>query len=254
MIDKKQFNEWMSEFFDTKFNQLRYSNTRYPKRMEKITIDLSVAPSQPVKIAIPFKSLLVSRIFSTSSTSTDKAGSISVMFDYDNLMNQSNAIQLFTNDSFTLDTEVATGFLTWSAQADTSVTLYIFVDIEYKTGSTKTSIVGSVSVTNSSSTPLYAKSLVPTITVGSYSNVTNANVRTIPAGKYAWVTVQGSSGGAVGCSANISGTKILDTSSFAGTQVASSIRICVPTGTVFGVVSNSAGAIVSFVFEEYDVI
>jgi hypothetical protein len=187
MMDKKTFNQWMDEFFDSKFNQLRYSNTRYPKRMEKVTLDLSVAPSQPVKIPIPFRSMLVSRIYSTSVTATDKAGSISVMFDYDNLMNQSNAIQLFTNDSFSLDTEVASGFLTWSAQADTTIQLYFFVDIDYKTGSTKTSIVGSVNITASS--PLGIKQ-VPSSTTQIVA-VNTSSSYTIPAGFYAHVSAWG---------------------------------------------------------------
>jgi len=252
-MEQADFNRYMDEYFQNKFNQLSYSNQRYPKRMEKITLDLSVAPTQPVKISVPFKSCLVSRIYSTSVTTTDKAGSVKILFDYDNLMNIQNAVTLFVNDSFVMDTSVATGYLTWTAQADTTIDIYFFVDLDYRAGTTKTQIVGTVSVQNSTSTPLYAKSLVPVVTAVSLSNTTNASVRTIAAGLYAWVTIQCSSGGPVGCSATVNGTKVIDASSFASTQVTSSIRICVPTGTVFGMTSNNAGAIVSFLFEEYTV-
>ena len=194
------FNAWLNDFFTTKFNSLSYSNQRLPKRMEKLVLDLSVAPAQPIKIPVPFKSCLVSRVFSTAATSTDKAGSVSIMFDYDNLMNQTNAVQLFVNDSFVMDTSVSQAFLTWSAQADTSITLYFFVDIDYRAGTTKTQIVGNVSVVSAST--LATKQVISSTLQKYQTNGTSA-AYVIPNGFYADIFYSYSSSSAVGSVAYI---------------------------------------------------
>jgi hypothetical protein len=129
-LNQATFNQWMQAFVDKATNDLRFSNTRFPKRMEKITLDLSVAPTQPVKINVPFKSVQVSRIFSTATPTLTRSGKISVMFDYDNTMNQANAIDMYQDDNLVLEHESSIAFLTWTAQTDTSITLYFYVDID----------------------------------------------------------------------------------------------------------------------------
>lgn len=209
MFTKETFQSWMNDYFQNKFNQLSYSNQRLPKRMEKITLDLSVASVNPLKIPVPFKSCLVSRVYSTATPTTDKAGSVKILFDYENTMNVQNAISIFVNDAFSMDNSVSQAFLTWSAQADTSIDLYFFVDIDYRAGTTKTQIVGTVSTQNSSATAFYNKPPIPdsctayTLT-GTASNTT---IYTCPVGKYAIVSA--TSSGAVGgdnAQAKIGGT------------------------------------------------
>lgn len=182
-MDQQTFNQYMEAFYQNKNNQLGYSNRTYPKRMEKVTLSLATAPTNPQKINVPFKSALISRVYSTAVPTTDKAGSIKVLFDYDNTMNVANAVSMFVNDSFSLDTEVAVAYLTWDAQADTSIDIFFFVDIDYRAGTTKTQIVGTVTVQEA--TPLAVKTVPNLVTrlVGSNNTATY----TVRAGYYAKV-------------------------------------------------------------------
>lgn len=247
------FQNWLESYNQQKKNQQSFGIQNIPARVFRKTIDMTTAASIPISTGVPFNGIHVEKIYdATTGLSVD--GNIKLNFDRAMIDIDSTYKRLVENDCFTLGFSTANAFLSWTAQANVKVDICFFNDIDYKSGSQKTTISGVISVANSSANALYAKSVIPVITVASLSNTTNNNVRTIPVGKYAWVTIQCSSGGAVGCSANISGTKIIDCSSYASTQVANSIRICVPAGTVFGMTSNSAGAIVSFVFEEYDVI
>lgn len=171
-LNQATFNQWMQSFIEKTTNDLRFSNARFPKRMEKVTLDLSVAPSQPQKISVPFKSVQVSSIFSTASPTVRKSGKVSIMLDYDNTMNQANAIDLYQEDNFIVEHESSVAFLTWTAQADTSVTLYFYVDIDVEP-SVKRPIV-------SSEPPMSIQAIaITTITTGTY---------TIPAGYKARVT------------------------------------------------------------------
>lgn len=187
LLDQASFNQWMTEFFNKKSNQLEYSITSQPKRMEKLTLDLSTANSSGYKVPVPFKSCVVSRIYSTA-TGTDKAGSVRILFDQPNIGNLKNAVNLFVNDTLTGETLFSESYLLWDAQADTTIEIYFFPDIQVSTGTTKTQIVGNVSVTNSSSLALYNRSVIPTATYQSYVvNGTNSNFYTVPAGKFAVV-------------------------------------------------------------------
>lgn len=245
-MDQITFNQYMNDFFQNKFNQLSYSNTRYPKRMEKITLSLATAPTQPIKISVPFKSCLVSRIYSTAVPTTDKAGSVKILFDYDNLMNIQNAVSLFVNDSFVMDTEASAGFLTWDAQADTTIEIYFFVDIDYRAGTTKTQIVGTVSVK-----PLSLA--IPTSILNYVQTAVGNQSYTVPAGYYARVSFS-----IICTDSGIAHTEINATvfnKAFASTNnyVASNTApIIVPTGTILKIVVDAAAnASVAMAIELY---
>jgi hypothetical protein len=186
MLDKTTFKDWLSEFFMQKSNELQYSKESQPKRMEKITVDLSASTVNPVQINVPFKSMIISRVYSTASPTIDKSGSIFVLFDQDNLANIKNAVSLFPNDTLRSGTLVSKCFLTWTAQADTSMDIYFYPDIEVVAGTTKTQIVGAVSVQNTNATSIYSKPTIPSlITRLNSAGTTSYSVRT---GFYAMVT------------------------------------------------------------------
>ena len=63
LLDQASFNQWLQEFFNKKSNELNYSNTNQPKRVEKITIKLDTAEYLGRKISIPFKSCFVRRFY-----------------------------------------------------------------------------------------------------------------------------------------------------------------------------------------------
>lgn len=245
MFTQETFNQFMDGFFNSKFNQLSYSNQRYPKRMEKLVLDLSVAPTQPVKVPVPFKSCLVSRIYSTSVTTTDKAGTVKIMFDYDNLMNQTNAVNLFVNDSFVMDTAVAQAYLTWSAQSDTTIEIYFFVDIDYRAGTTKTQIVGTVTVQEAA--PVAIKQ-VPSLSIQKTAVNTTATY-TVPAGKYAVACVNCMAGSTGIANATVNGVVVMG-NVVNGIQSATG-TMYLRAGDVLVCSSSSAQNIVSAQIAEY---
>jgi hypothetical protein len=190
MMNKTTFNEWLSEFFMEKNNELDYSLTSSPKRMEKITLDLSVTLINPFHVKVPFKSMIVSRIYSTAS-GLDKGGTLAVLFDQANLGNIKNAVNLFPNDTLRSGTSISQCFLTWQPQADTSCDIYFYPDIEVVAGTTKTQIVGTVTVANTNATAAYVKNAIPSAKAYiAVTTITTTNY-TVPPGKFARVTFTG---------------------------------------------------------------
>lgn len=179
LLDQASFNQWLTEFFNKKSNELAYSRGNQPKRMEKLTLSLASANTEGYKVPVPFKSCVVSRIYSTS-TGTDKAGSIRILFDQPNLGNLNNAVNLFVNDTLKSETLFTESYLLWSAQADTTMELYFFPDLEISTGTTKTQIVGTVTTSNGIAVPSATSQFA-------YINATGTNFYTVPSGKYAIV-------------------------------------------------------------------
>jgi len=215
MLDKTTYMNWLSEFFNTKSNDLQYAITQQPKRMEKITLDLSVATVNAKQIDVPFKTMIISRIYSTATPATDKSGQIAISFDQDNLANLKNSINLFPNDTLRSGTLVSKSFLTWTAQSDTSIDIYFYPDIEVVAGTTKTQIVGTVTVANTYASPLFVKPFKPSSTQRLFSNNSGTSSYTIPAGFYGIVKclIQSAAG------TNyllIAGANILDSSQAAG--------------------------------------
>ena len=254
MMDEISFKQWLSEFFTKKSNELQYSITSQPKRMEKITIDLSVAPINPFRVAVPFKSMTVNRIFSTSSPATDKSGTISILFDQPNLGNIANAIALFPNDTLNSGTLVSECYFTWTAQADTSITIYFYPDISLVAGTTKTQIVGSVSVINTALTALQTKYPQPS-SLASIQCAGNAGAATytVAAGFYARVTGYANSGTATGFGAvTVGGGAFYIALAQAGANLTSNSQsVFAPAGTQIAVSSNQTASVAVAYIELY---
>lgn len=245
MLDKTTFQNWLSDFFNTKSNELEYSRVSQPKRMEKITLNLATASGDPFQINVPFRTMIVSRIYSTAVTTTDKAGTIKIMFDQDNISNIKNAISLFPNDTLRSGTLVTKAFLSWDAQSDTSVDLYFYPDIEVIAGTTKTQIVGSVSVINTSATAMYNRPAIPYSR--EFKAVANSAVTTsftaVPAGYYGKfsITAQTAPGGNV--TGTIDGVNFLQAPSLAAATVSTTIMndVTVVAGEVVAITTLAAG-------------
>lgn len=247
MLDKTTFQNWLSDFFNTKSNELEYSRVSQPKRMEKITLNLATASVDPLQINVPFKTMIVSRIYSTTVTTTDKAGTIKIMFDQDNISNIKNAISLFPNDTLRSGTLVTKAFLSWDAQSDTSVDLYFYPDIEVIAGTTKTQIVGSVSVINTSATAMYNKIPFPDSIVDTPINGNTSASYTVPVGKTARVTYSATAVPGGGTSSAIFKVNTVTQFYTECLNAGTANSICMPgmifpAGTVLLIQTSSAGA------------
>lgn len=247
MLDKTTFQNWLSDFFNTKSNELEYSRVSQPKRMEKITLNLATASVDSFQINVPFKTMIVSRVYSTADTTTDKAGTIKIMFDQDNISNIKNAISLFPNDTLRSGTLVTKAFLSWDAQSDTSIDLYFYPDIEVIAGTTKTQIVGSVSVINTAATASYNKIPFPD-SVEEYAVTGSNNASyTVAAGKTAKVTYSAHAvpgGGTSSATFKVNGNLMMYTECLnAGNPNSTCLPgMIFPAGTVLRIDTSSAGA------------
>jgi len=251
-----RLKSYLTNFFDNKSNSLDYSNKFMPKRVEIVTIDLSTARTagSELKIAVPFKSVHVERVYSTSSPTTDKSGTAEILFDYANTMNILNSKLLQANDAFSMDQSVATAFIVNDAQPDTTMQIAFMVDIDYKAGSTKTSITGGVSVVNTLATAAYTKENAPTLTTAAVQTGTGSStVYTCPASKTAIVTCSSSVAAAADyVRAKLNGTIYhYHQGSGAGTMVT---KIKIKAGDVITADSNqSNSASAGFMIEEYSI-
>lgn len=259
MMDEQSFMQWMNKFIASKQNQLEYSQRMSPKRMQKLTLDLSTAPAQPLEINVPFNSLVVSRIYSTATPTTDKAGTVKVLFDTPDLANIQNAISLFPNDTIRMKNSTRKGFFTWDAQSDTSVDLFLFPDIEVIAGTTKTQIVGTVSTQNSNATSFYNKPPIPdSVTAFNFSSTGSGTIGTVPAGKY-WIVkcgIRGSSGvnddGQLIINTGSGGKEVLGTSLSSGQSVYGEFLLKAGHVLSYSVNHSSTGSL-GGTYEEYSV-
>lgn len=249
LLDQASFNQWLTEFFNKKSNELAYSRQNQPKRMEKLVLNLAIAQTEGYKVPVPFKSCVVSRIYSTS-TGTDKAGSIRILFDQPNLGNLNNAVNLFVNDTLKSETLFTESYLLWSAQADTTMELYFFPDLEISTGTTKTQIVGTVTTSNGIASPSATYSFL-------YNNASGTNIYTVPTGKYAVVKVTGSTSGTAQTAVylNGSGFAAFYTAGVTTGGLAASQSLVLKAGDVISqAVSSGPTSALSVYIEEYTVI
>jgi hypothetical protein len=144
------FDDYLLEKAIKAKNQLANSQFRQNKRVQSITIDLSEDRTEvPFPIPTQFRSLHVARVYTTSTGAT-ASGLAKLVFDHDNagaIKTDFKTIQ--ANDSFILSDLVGQCFLYNEAQADTTMVIELMVEMEYRAGSQKSEIAGTVSVTGS---------------------------------------------------------------------------------------------------------
>lgn len=114
-----------------------------PFGVQKMEIDLSTArpESDPMPIGMPFKSIFVS----------DASDTIAKVFMRPNTRDSfQSAVPLKLNDSWTREKPVSKAFLHWDAQSGKTLTLFVFVDSEFRSGSQISVSGGSVSLNDGS--------------------------------------------------------------------------------------------------------
>lgn len=251
-FDRNMFMNWMDEFFTKKSNELQFSRDQQPKTNGKLVIDLSVAQVQPLLVNIPFKNLIVNKVYTTSNKSLDKTGKVKIMFNIDSLSAIDNAMELNVNDTLKSEVMILRAYLIWDSQADTTMELQFMPVVEVISGTSKTNITGTVYVDSAETGGLQVKSFPLLIGRVSYNN-TSGTVYTVPAGKYVIMSIQGVASAGASCSASILTVNIFSLLSQATTTVSSSIKITLQPGTIVSGISSAATATISFYFEEYDI-
>lgn len=186
----KDFQAWLSNYNQNKKNQQDFGIRNIPGRIFRKTIDLSTAGVLQ-NTGIPFDGLQVEKIYDTA-TGLSTNGNIKIIFDRAMSDSQFNYKVLKENDSFTSGTSISRAYFSWDAQAGVSIDIVFFNDIDYRSGSQKTSIVGTVPVANTSPTAFYNKSVIPSSIQFIYQATIGTSSYVVPAGKYARVTFQGS--------------------------------------------------------------
>lgn len=147
-LRKDDFFAWLDEYTRNRRNDLQRSQTAIPKRSEKIILDLSIAPIQPLLINVPFKSVtFVDSYYLPGQTSPV---TISMLLDSDNTGNLKNAITLKTFDTFNQDQAISKCFLTWDSQPGIKAELIFLEDSQLYEGATKAYVTNPVTVTQGS--------------------------------------------------------------------------------------------------------
>lgn len=147
--EEKQFKEFLSyftKFTQNKRNQLDFSNTTNPNRIIPVR-GLSLATDLKglfQEFKIPVRSVHVEKIYS-ETTGEAVSGELKMAFDYNNIGNVQNYKLLQANDTFVLDQTISKFALGWDVQPGVLVDLAFMIDVEYRSGSTKTALVGTVS-------------------------------------------------------------------------------------------------------------
>jgi hypothetical protein len=127
-------------------NQARVfeGQTQKPFQVQKVVIDLSTArlPTQPYKISVPFKSLYVqdaTDIYSTIDVQVGTQDSLQSVFS------------IKKNDSWNSDYPISECYLSWAAQSGKSITLILFTNAAFNSGSQISVTGGGVSISEGSS-------------------------------------------------------------------------------------------------------
>lgn len=121
--------------------EIERSRTQMPFLVQPITLDLSVAATSgnPYKIQIPLKGIFV-------RDASDPAAHFFSAFHSDGLMQIDASIKMKLNDVFTLPEIAQKTFLTWPAQVGKTITLYVFLDGDFRPGSQISVNAGGVSI------------------------------------------------------------------------------------------------------------
>lgn len=190
-----EFQAFINQFAVNKGNDLQFSNSFMPKRVETVVVDLTTARDSgaPLEIKVPFNAVHVESIYTTASGAAT-TGTVKISFDYGDIASIQNCKTLSSNDSFTVDKEVSKAFITNTAQSGVSARIAFMTDIDYRPGATQ-SVITSGNVAISSN-----KYPVPSSIEKLYSTNGGADATyTVPAGYYAIVQAYciGTAGGSV---------------------------------------------------------
>lgn len=134
--------------------ELMESRDVRPNNFQKITLALDTAATSqnPYKIPIPFRSIFV-------GLATDPSVKVSLALHENSPMALDNAIPLALRDSYSSSKAIAVSYLTWTAQAGKTISLWLSVDGNITSGTQISQNAGGVSINSGSSATLNQKTL-----------------------------------------------------------------------------------------------
>lgn len=150
------FQQTLARFYAS----VRSSGDSIPIRQQRITLDLTTAASRgnPYKIGFPFTALRVE-----SATDNDVNVRLSLNSDTDQQID--NYTKLVKNDSMEFSSPQSNGWLTWTAQSGKTITLILYVDVAFRSGTQTSTLSGGVVITaGSGMTPQTPVSVLTTVT------------------------------------------------------------------------------------------
>lgn len=219
----KDFSAWFQQYNQNKKDQQDFGVRNMPARVFRKTIDLSTAGVLQ-NTGIPFNGLHIEKVYLTA-TGTSVEGSINLIFDRAMSDSQFNYKVLKENDSFTTGFSVARGFLSWSAQAGVSVDIVFFNDIDYRAGSSKTSLIGTVTTTPANTVATLTKRIPALVTRMSESDSGGSSGYTVRTGYYAEVYWSGTWIAGSTSRLDIAGAVVARASASSGTYALSGMSI-----------------------------
>lgn len=133
----------LAEQFIKRSAEIRRASDARPFQMQKVVLDLTTArlEGNPYKISVPIRSLFV-------RDASDALVQVSVSVNSDDAQSIQNAVPLKINDAFDFGFQVASINLTWAAQSGKSVTLYLFTEASFRSGSQLSISAGGVSISD----------------------------------------------------------------------------------------------------------
>lgn len=133
---------------------LRSAHER-PRNVLVVTLNLTTERTEgnPFRIPFPFKTVFA------RDTSGDTSANVDLMLHSNDAAAYANRVNLKLNDSFSLPTVVAEGYLTWSAQSGKTITLYFAIEGEFRSGQQLSLTAGGTSITDGSTFSVAAATL-----------------------------------------------------------------------------------------------
>lgn len=173
---------FLSTQFIKRSAEIRQATDSKPFQMQKIVLDLTTArlEGNPYKISVPLRSIYV-------QTASDSITTVNMAVNSDDSQSIQNAVPLKLNDAFDFGFQVASVALTWAAQTGKSITIFLFTDASFRSGSQLSLSAGGVSIndgtafdndtvtlTAATATVLFAADT--TRKSGTYTNETGADI------------------------------------------------------------------------------
>ena len=151
------FQQTLAKFYAS----VRSASDTIPVRQQRITLDLTTAAAKgnPYKIGFPFTAIRV-------ETATDNDVNVRLSLNADTDQQIDNYTKLVKNDSMEFSAPQNNGWLTWTAQSGKSITLILYVDVAFRSGTQTSTLSGGVVITaGSGMTPQTKVSVLTTATL-----------------------------------------------------------------------------------------
>lgn len=136
-----QKNAYLFNQFMKMAAEIRRASDQRPFQMQKVVINLTTArtESNPYILSVPMRSLFV-------RDASDSLANVNLSMNDSDAQAVANAISLKINDSVDFSSQVSKVALTWTAQSGKTMTLYLFTEAAFRSGSQLSLSAGGVSI------------------------------------------------------------------------------------------------------------